>query len=229
MMLRRYNRFFQQLRRAVTFFFWVSIGSCLLLRVLPPPTSMFMFYRHVEDLFNTPRVKSIDYQWVSSENISSYAKLAVIAGEDQLFFSHYGFDVTSILASIKHFQRGDQLRGASTISQQTAKNLFLIPSKSFIRKGLEVWFTVLLELFWDKARILEVYLNIAEFGDHLFGIEAASQHYYGISAKQLTPAQSAMLAATLPNPIQFKATQPSNYLIRRQQWILRQMRQLGTH
>ena len=229
MMLRRYNRFFQQLRRAVTFFFWVSIGSCLLLRVLPPPTSMFMFYRHVEDLFNTPRVKSIDYQWVSSENISSYAKLAVIAGEDQLFFSHYGFDVTSILASIKHFQRGGQLRGASTISQQTAKNLFLIPSKSFIRKGLEVWFTVLLELFWDKARILEVYLNIAEFGDHLFGIEAASQHYYGISAKQLTPAQSAMLAATLPNPIQFKATQPSNYLIRRQQWILRQMRQLGTH
>ena len=229
MMLRRYNRFFQQLRRAVTFFFWVSIGSCLLLRVLPPPTSMFMFYRHVEDLFNTPRVKSIDYQWISSENISSYAKLAVIAGEDQLFFSHYGFDVTSILASIKHFQRGGQLRGASTISQQTAKNLFLIPSKSFIRKGLEVWFTVLLELFWDKARILEVYLNIAEFGDHLFGIEAASQHYYGISAKQLTPAQSAMLAATLPNPIQFKATQPSNYLIRRQQWILRQMRQLGTH
>ena len=229
MMLRRYNRFFQQLRRAVTFFFWVSIGSCLLLRVLPPPTSMFMFYRHAEDLFNTPRVKSIDYQWVSSENISSYAKLAVIAGEDQLFFSHYGFDVTSILASIKHFQRGGQLRGASTISQQTAKNLFLTPSKSFIRKGLEVWFTVLLELFWDKARILEVYLNIAEFGDHLFGIEAASQHYYGISAKQLTPAQSAMLAATLPNPIHFKATQPSNYLIRRQQWILRQMRQLGTH
>ncbi|MCF7987473.1 MAG: monofunctional biosynthetic peptidoglycan transglycosylase [Methylovulum sp.] len=228
MMLRRYNRFFQQLRRAVTFFFWVSIGSCLLLRVLPPPTSMFMFYRHAEDLFNTPRVKSIDYQWVSSENISSYAKLAVIAGEDQLFFSHYGFDVTSILASIKHFQRGGQLRGASTISQQTAKNLFLTPSKSFIRKGLEVWFTVLLELFWDKARILEVYLNIAEFGDHLFGIEAASQHYYGISAKQLTPAQSAMLAATLPNPIHFKATQPSNYLIRRQQWILRQMRQLGT-
>ncbi len=227
-MLRRYNRFFQQLRRAVTFFFWVSIGSCLLLRVLPPPTSMFMFYRHAEDLFNTPRVKSIDYQWVSSENISSYAKLAVIAGEDQLFFSHYGFDVTSILASIKHFQRGGQLRGASTISQQTAKNLFLTPSKSFIRKGLEVWFTVLLELFWDKARILEVYLNIAEFGDHLFGIEAASQHYYGISAKQLTPAQSAMLAATLPNPIHFKATQPSNYLIRRQQWILRQMRQLGT-
>lgn len=218
-----------RLRRALRLFIWVSMASCLLLRVLPPPTSMFMLYRHVEDLFNTPSVKPIDYQWVSAENISSYAKLAVIAGEDQLFFSHYGFDVTSILASIKHFQRGGQLRGASTISQQTAKNLFLIPSKSFIRKGLEVWFTVLLELFWDKARILEVYLNVAEFGDHLFGIEAASQYYYGISAKQLTPAQSAMLAATLPNPIRFKATQPSNYLIRRQQWILRQMRQLGTH
>lgn len=218
-----------RLRRALRLFIWVSMASCLLLRVLPPPTSMFMLYRHAEDLFNTPSVKPIDYQWVSAENISSYAKLAVIAGEDQLFFSHYGFDVTSILASIKHFQRGGQLRGASTISQQTAKNLFLIPSKSFIRKGLEVWFTVLLELFWDKARILEVYLNVAEFGDHLFGIEAASQYYYGISAKQLTPAQSAMLAATLPNPIRFKATQPSNYLIRRQQWILRQMRQLGTH
>lgn len=115
------------------------------------------------------------------------------------------------------------LGGASTISQQVAKNLFLTPSKSFVRKGLEVWFTLLIELLWSKDRILVVYLNIAEFGDHLFGIEAASQHYFGVHASQISRSQAALLAATLPNPILLRAEQPSRYLLKRQYWILRQM------
>jgi monofunctional biosynthetic peptidoglycan transglycosylase len=118
---------------------------------------------------------------------------------------------------------GEKLRGASTISQQVAKNLFLAPSKNFVRKALEVWFTLCVEIFWSKQRILEVYLNIAEFGDHLFGIEAASQRYFGIHAKQLSRSQAALLAATLPNPIRLKAAKPSNYVLKRRNWILRQM------
>ncbi len=183
-----------------------------------------MLYRHFEDATDNRTFRTIDYHWVALADISPYAAIAVIASEDQQFFRHYGFDIKSIQSSIAVYSNGGRLRGASTISQQTAKNLFLTPSKSFIRKGLEVWFTVLLELLWDKERILEVYLNIAEFGDHLFGIEAASRHYFGTSAKQLSRTQCALLAATLPNPLRLKATQPSNYVIRRQQWILRQMR-----
>ena len=216
------------LRNCLLIFILSSIAVCALLRWLPPPVSVFMLYRHIEDRLENRPFQAIDYHWVSSENISPQATLAVIAGEDQLFFNHYGFDIKSIIASITTYNHGGRLRGASTISQQTAKNLFLTPSKSFIRKALEVWFTCLLELLWDKERIVEVYLNIAEFGDHLFGIEAASRHYFGISAKQLSRSQSAMLAATLPNPIRFKATQPSSYLIKRQQWILRQMRNLNS-
>ena len=119
------------------------------------------------------------------------------------------------------------MRGASTISQQVAKNLFLTPSKSFLRKGVEAWFTLLIELLWSKERILEVYLNIAEFGDHIFGIQEASKRYFGIPAKNLSQSQSALLAATLPNPILLKAAQPSAYLLRRQRWILRQMGNLN--
>ena len=187
-----------------------------------------MLYRHYEDLVDDHSFKAINYQWLSAKNISPNAMAAVIASEDQLFYQHFGFDLKSIGSSINAYINGGQrLRGASTISQQVAKNLFLTPSKSFIRKGLEVWFTLLIELLWSKERILTVYLNIAEFGDHLFGIEAASQHYFGIPAKNLSRPQAAMLAATLPNPLRLKAGQPSSYVIRRQQWILRQMRNLG--
>lgn len=197
-----------------------SVGSCILLRWMPPLTSMFMLHRHVEDF---PAFKWIDYTWVSAKNISPHAFTAVIASEDQRFMQHFGFDLYAIEASIEDYLDGDSLRGASTISQQVAKNLFLTPSKSFIRKGLEVWFTGLLEVFWSKDRIIEVYLNIAEFGDHLFGIEAASQHYFGIPAKQLSRSQAALLAATLPNPIRLKAASPSNYVLKRRNWIMRQM------
>jgi monofunctional biosynthetic peptidoglycan transglycosylase len=186
-----------------------------------------MLYRHVEDSLSGQPYQSITYRWVSKDDISPHARLAVIAGEDQKFYRHHGFDIESLGTAISQYQNGGRLRGASTISQQTAKNLFLTPAKTAIRKGLEIWFTVLLEQLWDKDRILEVYLNIAEFGDHLFGIEAASRRYFGIPAKHLSPAQSALLAATLPNPRHLKALEPSAYLLKRQQWILGQMRNLG--
>ena len=197
-----------------------SVGSCLILRWIPPVTTMFMLHHHIEDL---PSFKPIDYRWVSADKISPHAVTAVIAAEDQRFIQHWGFDFHAISASIEDYLDGEKLRGASTISQQVAKNLFLTPSKNFIRKGMEVWFTLLIELCWSKQRIIEVYLNIAEFGDHIFGIEAASQRYFGIPAKQLSSSQAALLAATLPNPIRFKATEPSRYVLRKRDWILRQM------
>jgi monofunctional biosynthetic peptidoglycan transglycosylase len=183
-----------------------------------------MLYRHGEDLSKGIIWQSIDYRWASENNISHNAYSAVIASEDQRFFQHFGFDFQAIQASIEDYNDKGKLRGASTISQQVAKNLFLIPAKSFIRKGLEVWFTLLIEALWSKERILTVYLNIAEFGEHIFGIEAASQRYFAISAKQLTKSQAALLAATLPNPIRFQAQRPSAYVFKRQLWILRQMR-----
>ncbi|WP_027157787.1 monofunctional biosynthetic peptidoglycan transglycosylase [Methylobacter luteus] len=210
-------------------FLVTSIAFCALLRWLPAPTSTFMLYRHFEDLIDDQTFKAIDYTWVSSEKISSNASAAVIAAEDQRFFQHSGFDLDSIQSSIDVYMEGGRLRGASTISQQVAKNLFLTPAKSFFRKGLEVWFTLLIEIMWSKERILVMYLNIAEFGDHLFGIEAASRHYFGISAKQLNRSQAALLAATLPNPITLRANRPSNYVLKRQYWILKQMRNLGYH
>ncbi|MEQ1620278.1 MAG: monofunctional biosynthetic peptidoglycan transglycosylase [Methylococcales bacterium] len=214
----------------LTFIYWFvlsSVGLCLLFRWMPPPTSMFMLHRHVEDIVQTGSFKSIKYDWVNAKAISSNAGSAVIAAEDQRFFQHSGFDLHAIQSSIDVYMDGGKLRGASTISQQVAKNLFLIPSKSFIRKGLEVWFTVLIEVLWSKERILEVYLNIAELGDHLFGVEAASQTYFGVSAKQLSRPQAALLAATLPNPIVLQARRPSAYVFKRQQWILRQMKNMG--
>jgi monofunctional biosynthetic peptidoglycan transglycosylase len=216
------------LRKSLLFFVASSVIIVVLLRFLPVPTTAFMVYRHVEDLFDDHSFEPIQYHWVSAKNISPNASAAVIASEDQQFYQHFGFDLQAIRSAISAYVNGGRrLRGASTITQQVAKNLFLTPSKNFLRKGLEVWFTLLIEIIWSKERILVVYLNIAEFGEHLFGIEAASQHYFGIPAKNLSRPQAAMLAATLPNPLRLKAARPSNYVIRRQNWILRQMRNLG--
>lgn len=203
-----------------------SIGFCAVLRWIPPPTTAFMLYRHIEDFMTDQPFKAIQYRWVSGEKISRHAFMAVIAAEDQRFFDHSGFDLNAIESAIENYIEGGSLRGASTLSQQVAKNLFLTPNKSFIRKGLEVWFTVLCEMLLGKERILIMHLNIAEFGDHLFGIEAASRYYFGISAQKISREQAALLAATLPNPLLLKALQPSNAVIKRQQWILRQMRNL---
>lgn len=187
-----------------------------------------MLYRHLEDALEGRPFRAIDYRWVDGSAIAKTAFSAVVAAEDQLFYDHSGFDFRSIQSSIESFsENGKPLRGASTITQQTAKNLFLTPSKNFFRKGLEAWFTICLELVLSKRRIIEIYLNVAEFGDHLFGIEAASQHYFGIPASRLDARQAALLAATLPNPLRLKADRPSRYVLKRQRWILQQMRNLG--
>lgn len=218
-----------KLRKALGILLLASLVSslliCLILRWLPPPTSAFMLYCHYQDLVTDFSYKTIKQHWVSFSKISSNASAAVIAAEDQRFYQHAGFDLNEIQSSIDVYMEGGKLRGASTISQQVAKNLFLTPSKSFIRKGIEAWFTFLIEALWSKKRILEVYLNIAEFGDHIYGIEAASRHYFGISAKNLSRPQAALLASTLPNPIVLQAANPSAYLLKKQQWVLRQMSQ----
>ncbi|MDP2178786.1 monofunctional biosynthetic peptidoglycan transglycosylase [Methylicorpusculum sp.] len=201
----------------------VAIGT---LKYLPPPTTAFMLVRHLEEFEQGKTFRPIKYQWINRSHISNHARQAVIASEDQRFYSHRGFDTEAISQALTHYQKGGKLRGASTISQQVAKNLFLTPARNMGRKALEFWFTALIELVWDKQRILEVYLNIAEFGDHLFGIGAASRYYFGVSADQLTPKHAALLAAILPSPRRYSPINPSPYLIKRQTWILKQMHNL---
>jgi len=160
------------------------------------------------------------------DKISPWMALAVIAAEDQKFPEHWGFDVGAIQQVLDN-NSGERMRGASTLSQQTAKNLFLWDGRSWLRKGLEAGMTVGIETVWTKRRILTVYLNIAEFGPGIFGAEAAAQRYFHKPASRLTIAEAALLAAVLPNPIRFRADAPSGYVRQRQQWIMRQMRQLG--
>jgi len=221
------NTWYSVLRRGLGYgllgFTLSSAAAVGILAAVPPPTTAFMLQRHVDDWLENNRFRPIKQQWCASQQISRHAFAAVIASEDQKFYRHSGFDTDAIRQAYQVYQRGGKLRGASTISQQVAKNLFLTPARNAARKALEVWFTVLIETIWSKARILEVYLNIAEFGDHLFGIEAASRAYFGIPAKQLSRSQAALLAATLPNPLKLHADRPSRYLLHRRDWILRQM------
>lgn len=209
-------------------FLTASVLIVAVLRFLPSPTSAFMLHTHINDLIDRKDYRPIKQNWVNKSQISKHALVAVVASEDQRFYQHHGFDIEAIYKAYQQYQHGGKLRGASTISQQVAKNLFLSPARNFSRKALEIWFTFLIETLWNKTRILETYLNIAEFGDHIYGIEAASRHYFGIPAKQLSCSQAALLAATLPNPIVLNAAKPSHYLLKRQQWILSQMRNLPT-
>lgn len=217
---------FAWLKKLLLFFVASSLLLVTLFRFIAPPSSAFMLHQHIDDLVAGEGWRGIKHRWVDDESIARSAFVAVIASEDQLFFQHNGFDVDAIIKAYRHNAHGGRVRGASTISQQVAKNLFLSPARNWGRKALEIWFTLLIELLWSKQRILEMYLNLAEFGDHLFGIEAASRHYFGLSAKALSAEQAALLAATLPNPLRLKADRPSSYVYRRQQWILTQMRHI---
>ncbi len=203
-----------------------NILFVIVFRFLPIPTSSYMVQQRISNLFSE-NISSIQYDWVPDYKISNSAKLAVIAAEDQKFFDHFGFDLESISKAIDQNKKNKRIRGASTITQQTAKNLFLWPGKSFIRKGLEAYFTVLLELFWSKERILEVYLNIAEFGENVYGVHAASQKFIKKDANKLNYHNSASLASVLPNPKRYRVNSPTQYLAKRTQWIERQMYQLG--
>ena len=203
-----------------------SVALVLALRWIPPPCSALMAERQLAALVRAERYVP-SYDWVAWERIAPVAPLAVIASEDQRFAEHHGFDVEAIQQAIDEHERGRRLRGASTISQQVAKNLFLWPGRSYVRKGLEVYFTVMIEALWPKRRIVEVYLNIAEMGDGVFGVGAASQRYFGRPASRLNASQAALLAAVLPNPHRLRASRPSSFVNERCEWILGQMSQLG--
>jgi len=190
-------------------------------------TSAFMLAARLHAVSDRDSGYRTDYRWVSLEQISSHAALAVIASEDQLFPFHAGFDINSIREAVRANERGKRLRGASTISQQVAKNLFLWSDHSFVRKGLEAWFTVLIEAMWPKERILEVYLNIIQLGKGVYGVEAASQRYFHKPAARLSSSEAAVLAAVLPNPLRLHADNPSRYVLSRRDWILGQMSDLG--
>ncbi|HCD7250728.1 monofunctional biosynthetic peptidoglycan transglycosylase [Citrobacter farmeri] len=203
-------------------------GGIALFSVVPVPFSAVMVERQIGAWLQGDFGYVAHSDWVSMDEISPWMGLAVIAAEDQTFPDHWGFDVAAIEKALSHNERNEnRIRGASTLSQQTVKNLFLWDGRSWLRKGLEAGLTVGVETVWSKKRILTVYLNIAEFGDGVFGVEAAAQRYFGKPASRLTQSEAALLAAVLPNPLRFKAAAPSGYVRSRQAWILRQMRQLG--
>ena len=217
-------------RKILTFmkwFFIISIVSVILFRFIPIPITPTMLYLLGEQAFDSERRIVLKKDWESLSNISPNMKLAVIAAEDQLFYEHYGFDFAAIKKAIRNNEKGKRLKGGSTISQQTAKNAFLLPHRSYLRKGLEAYFTMLIELLWSKDRIMEVYLNVIEFGNGVYGVEAAAQHFFKKPASKLSKDEAALLAAVLPNPIRFRVDKPSSYVLRRKNWIKRQIGRMG--
>ncbi len=208
---------------------WVLVSELLVLplRWLPPATSAVMIERWIGARMRGDTRFRIRYHWVPWRAVSPWAPLAMVAGEDQTFPTNWGFDFGEIGDAIEAADHGARLRGASTITQQTAKNLFLWDGRSFVRKGIEAWFTVLLTVNLPKRRILTIYMNIAELGNGIFGVDAASRAYFHVPPAELTPREAALLAATLPNPHIFHADRPSPYVLRRAAWIGQQMRQLG--
>ncbi|HHU4061568.1 TPA: monofunctional biosynthetic peptidoglycan transglycosylase [Raoultella ornithinolytica] len=203
-------------------------GGIALFSILPVPFSAVMLERQIGAWLSGDFHYVAHSDWVGMDEISPWMGLAAIAAEDQKFPEHWGFDVSAIEKALAHNERQEnRVRGASTLSQQTAKNLFLWDGRSWLRKGLEAGLTVGIETVWSKKRILTVYLNIDEFGEGTFGVEAASRRYFHKPASKLTASEAALLAAVLPNPIRFRADAPSGYVRSRQAWILRQMRQLG--
>lgn len=205
----------------------VPLVLVLVLRWVDPPTSAFMLEHRVLAPLTTGGSGELHHQWVDWEGIAPSMALAVIAAEDQRFPAHRGFDLVEIRNALEHFDSGGPLRGASTISQQTAKNLFLWPGRDYLRKGLEAWITLLIETLWSKQRILEVYLNIAQFSPDTFGVGAASWRYFDRPAIALDAALAARLAAVLPNPVRYRLDAPSARVLRRTEWIRAQMRNLG--
>lgn len=205
--------------RAVLLFLVSSLGMVLLYCFLPVPVTPLMVYRSLASL-TSDKFVGIQKDWVPLEEISPSIQKAVLKAEDYRFFEHNGFDYEAIQQAVKYNRTHKRKKGASTISQQTAKNVFLWPERSWIRKGFEAYFTVLIELVWPKERILEVYLNVIELGPGIYGVEAASQKFFKKSAKKLNSYQASLIAAVLPNPRRFRVERPSNYVMARQRRIL---------
>lgn len=222
--------FFQKLKRwffkAVIVFFISSILTVILFKWVPVPFTPLMFIRNIEQ-WTEGTSATFTHNWVSMDKISPNLVKAVIVSEDQKFFEHFGFDVEAIGKAYEGNKKGKKIKGGSTITQQTAKNVFLWPQRSYVRKGFEVYFSFLIEVFWSKERIIEVYLNSIEMGDGVYGAEAASQHWFRKSAKKLSTYEAASIASILPNPRKYKAVRSSNYVERRKNWIIRQMGYFG--
>ena len=223
----RLARFARGLLVALVAWAAVTVAVVVALRWIDPPTTAFMLRDRAAALLARDAGYSFRHEWRDWERISPYAPLAVVAAEDQKFPGHRGFDLEQIDKALADRERGRRVRGASTISQQVAKNLFLWPGQSWFRKGLEAGLTVLIELAWPKRRILEVYLNVAEFGRGTWGVQAASQRYFRKDAAKLTRSEAALLAAVLPSPKRYRVDAPGPYVRKRQAWIERQMAALG--
>lgn len=204
-------------------FLAISVLSVLVYRWVPVYVTPLMLIRCGESIIDG-KTPAIHHRWVPLEEMSKYMPVAVIASEDANFLSHHGFDFDAIRSAAKDMKKGKRRRGASTISQQTAKNVFLTPSSTWLRKGLEAYFTVLIELLWSKERIMEVYLNSIEMGPQIYGVEAVALRHFGCQASELTRANCALIAATLPNPLKFSSLKPSRYMRKRQKQIEHEMR-----
>jgi monofunctional glycosyltransferase len=221
------KRIYRILGKFAVGFVGISVLSVLLFRFVPVPVTPLMMIRCAEQL-SAGKKLHLQHKWVSFDKISKNLALAVVCSEDQNFMNHFGFDFKAIEHSVEAARKGEKrLRGASTISQQTAKNVFLWPGRSWVRKGFEVYFTGLIEILWTKERILEVYLNSIEMGNGIYGAEAASQVYFKKNAINLSKTQAAAIAAVLPNPREYKVNPPSSYIKSRIRWIVQQMSQLG--
>jgi len=222
------KRIYRFLWKSALGFVGLSICFVLLFRFVPVYLTPLMLIRSVEQL-SAGKDLQLKHSWVPMESISKNLSLAVVSSEDQNFLNHYGIDFKAIKRVVEDSITGKKrLRGASTITQQTAKNVFLWPGRSWVRKGFEVYFTLLVEIVWSKERILEVYLNSIEMGNGIYGAEAASRYYFKKSAKELSKTQAATIAAILPNPREYSAKHPSPYIHSRIRWIKQQMGQLGT-
>ena len=205
----------------------LSIVQVLVLRFVDPPFSSVMALRQTEAWVHGEWSYRVHRRWCDLEQMAASVPISLVAAEDQRFPLHHGFDLQAIEKALDHNARGKRLRGGSTISQQVAKNLFLWQGRSWLRKGLEAWYTVLIEALWPKRRILEMYANVAEFGDGIYGVQAAAQHFWNKDAARLSAAESARLAAVLPSPRRYSAVRPGPFVQRRADWIQRQARQLG--
>jgi monofunctional biosynthetic peptidoglycan transglycosylase len=222
-MLKKIYRFF---RKLMLYFFIGSVALTIIYRFVPPPFTYLMIQRLVEQKMDGEDLK-LRKDWVSIDKMSPYLVRAVIASEDQHFNEHWGFDIAALQKAYQHNQKSKKVKGGSTISQQVAKNVFLWPGRSYFRKGLEAYFTILIEITWSKKRIMEIYLNEIEMGDGIYGAEAAAKKYFRKPAKDLSKRESALIAAVLPNPIRWTPANPNAYIQRRQYRILRAMRYVG--
>ncbi|MBW6492633.1 MAG: monofunctional biosynthetic peptidoglycan transglycosylase [Lentimicrobium sp.] len=220
------RKIFRIIRFAVFFFFITTIFVTIIYRFIRPPITPLQLIRVAEQMSDGEKI-SMKRKWVKLENISPQMLRAVIASEDNNFQKHHGIDVEAVKKARELNKKRKRKLGASTISQQTAKNVFLWPDRTWLRKGLEVYFTGLIEIFWGKRRIMEVYLNVIEMGDGIYGVEMAAQKFFHKSAKNLSQHEAALIAAVLPNPRRWSPANPSSYIMRRQQHIIKVMGQIG--